>query len=114
MPKINSFQLRLTTGARGRTDVPPFVINGFEVPLEKVTGGCGAGQVLEAEGNPQSFAHALLLRGPSEGAWDVTGFEITYHCGPKDSYSHRFGPATVESDGDLNLFEEKPLPVYDV
>lgn len=112
--RIEFFTVAVTTGKEGRPDVPTYKINGFEQPLTDIEGGCGPGETLKAKGEPRSFAHSLLLSGPEEGAWDVASFTVTYHLSSGEPYTVRFGSAVVESDADLNIHEEPPLPVFDV
>lgn len=114
MPKLNTFDIRIKTGAQGRTDAPGFIINGFPCDFENAQGGTGAGEVFEAVGAPGSFAHALLLSGPKEGVWQIEETSVTYHLMGEPDYTIRFGPATLDANSDMNLWQAPPAETFDV
>ncbi len=114
MGRLEHFVLRIATGDRGAGDVQHFLINGFDLDFERVEGGARPGEMLEAEGWPESFPHSLLLPGPESGAWDIARLEITYHFDGESPYTVRLGAVTLEDDADLNLLYPRPAEVIGV
>jgi len=114
MPKVDSFQIKIKTGQNGRATPPVFKINGFELPFEDSEGGLGSGETFTGKGSPQSMAHSLHLVGPGEGEWDTEETTITYQCSGEEPYTVRLGSVTLDSDSDMNIWHERPLPVFDV
>ncbi|MBI5095948.1 MAG: hypothetical protein HZB26_26375 [Candidatus Hydrogenedentes bacterium] len=114
MPKLESFTVRLRTGQRAPSAPPTYVINGFLVEFDKTSGAAKPGEVYEATGEPGSFPHSLLLCGPKEGAWDIDEVSVTYHCHGEDAYTIRLGAVTLDDASDLNIWYERPAPVFDV
>ena len=114
MPRLQSFDVSIRTGAAGRPDAPKYVINGFELDFDESTGGCGAGETFDATGAPDSFPHSLVLRGPASGTWRIEGMSITYHYVGEVPYTLRFGPLEIDSESDVNLQHARPLPTFSV
>lgn len=114
MPKLDTFELTVKTGERGRNDVPRYTINGFPLDFDEVSGGVGSGETLQAKGRPQSFPHTLTLIGPDEGEWDIESMTMTYHCAGDDPYTLRFGSFTVDEESEVNIWHNRPAPVFDV
>ena len=114
MPRLDTFTIQLKTGESPLKGPLKFIINGFPLEFEEVSGGTGSGETLEAKGAPGSFPHALLLHGPEEGDWEIEEFSVTYHPMGEEPYRIRFGGVTVDSSSDLNIWAERPLPVMDV
>jgi hypothetical protein len=114
MPKLNTFDVVVKTGATGRTTAPKWVINGFPVDFDESKGGTGPGETFEATGNPGSFPHTLLLQGPNEGNWDIESVKVTYFPNGEEPYTVRLGAVTLDHESDLNIWHERPQPVFDV
>ena len=114
MPRIDTFDITIITGERGRSTTPTWLINGFEVEFDNVEGGVGPGETFKATGNPYSFPHALLIRGPEKDSWDIAGATITYYPTDKSPYTVKLGAVTVDADADLNIWYEQPQPEYTV
>jgi hypothetical protein len=114
MPKLNTFDVVVKTGASGRTTAPKWVINGFPVDFDESKGGTGPGEMFEATGNPGSFPHTLLLQGPHEGTWDIESVKVTYYPNGEEPYTVRLGAVTLDHESDLNIWHERPQPVFDV
>lgn len=114
MPRLQSFHLKLKTGAQGPGVLPTYTINGFKLEFDEYNGGTHAGEMLEASGHPQSFPHNLILQGPEENAWDIESLEITYDIDNAEPYTLHFGAVTLDDESDLNLWHERPAPVFDV
>lgn len=114
MPRLETFDIVVRTGKSGRTTPPKWVINGFPVDFENAKGGTGPGDVFEATGSPGSFPHTLLLRGPDEGTWDLEEVKVTYYPQGEPPYTVRLGAASLDAASDLNIWHERPQPVFDV
>ncbi len=114
MPRLQTFELKIQTGEAGRSDVPKYAINGFELDFDEVKGGVGAGETLEAVGMPDSFPHALVLRGPREGTWRIESMSATYYPLGEEPYTVRFAPIELDSESDLDIWQPRPEPVFDV
>lgn len=114
MPKLDTFQISVKTGARGVDALPRWIINGFSVDFEDVRGSTRPGDTFEATGSPGSFPHTLLLRGPDEGAWDIEETRITYYPNGEEPYTVRLGAVTLDTESDLNIWYERPQPVFDL
>lgn len=114
MPKLNSFTIRIRTGSQGREDLPKFKINGFPLGFTDVSGGVGPGESCDGNGHPQSVAHSLILCGPEKGTWSIEETEVTYCLAGEEPYTIHFGPVCLDDQSDMNLWQERPLPVFDV
>jgi hypothetical protein len=116
MPKLESFEMEIRTGDRPGPDTPRFNINGFPLDFDAMEGGTGSGETLKAVGSPGSFPHALTLSGPEEGSspWDIESVRITYACMGIDPYTVRLGAIALDDESDLNIWHERPAPVFDV
>ena len=114
MPRLDTFDIKVTTGESPLQGDLKFAINGFPLDFDNVRGGTGPHETFEATGAPGSFPHSLVLKGPEEGAWDIETMRITYHVHGEEPYTIRFGAVTVDHQSDLNLWVERPQPVLDV
>lgn len=114
MPRLDTFQLKVHTGARGVNEPPKYTINGFPLDFDACTGSAQPGETLELRGEPRSFPHSLLLQGPREGTWEIAGLEATYQCANETPYTVRLGPVALDNRSDLNLWYPRPAKVIDV
>lgn len=114
MPRLETFTVALKTGESSLQGSLQFVINGFPLEFEQKEGGTGPGETLNATGNPGSFPHSLLLRGPESGEWDIEDLRVTYTPFGEEPYSVRFGSITLDASSDLNIWADRPAPVFDV
>ncbi len=116
MPKLETFTVEIRTGDKPGPERPRFNINGFPLDFDEVEGSTGPGQLLTAKGSPGSFPHALTLSGPEEGSgpWEIEGLRLQYTCAGDQPYTVRLGAVTLDDNSDLNIWHEKPTPVFDV
>ncbi|MCH7958692.1 MAG: helicase [Candidatus Hydrogenedentes bacterium] len=114
MPKLNSFTIEIQTGETEGPERLQYSINGFPLDFDEMEGGSGAGETLTATGAPQSFPHTLLLRGPEQGRWDIQSVRLTFECDGDEPYTIQLGAVTLDSESDLNIWHEPPMPVFDV
>ncbi|MBI2436097.1 MAG: helicase [Candidatus Hydrogenedentes bacterium] len=114
MPRLDTFHVKIRTGAQGPKQPPQYSINGFPLDFDECTGGAGTGETLELRGEPRSFPHSLLLQGPREGCWEIADMEVTYHCANETPYTVRLGMVSLDHRSDLNLWYPRPAKVIDV
>jgi hypothetical protein len=114
MPRLQSFELTIKTGENAPDFEPAYVINGFQLPFDVTEGSAKPGEVLQATGRPDSFPHSLHLTGPDEGKWDLAAVSITYYPYGEEPYTLEFEPLTLEAGSDLNIWQQRPEPVFDV
>ncbi len=114
MPKLNTFDVVIKTGARGPGHTPRWSINGFVVDFEQTRGGTAAGETFEGSAGPGSFPHTLLIRGPESGAWDIEEARVTYYPNGGPPYTVRLATVTLDDDADLNIWYERPQKAFDV
>jgi hypothetical protein len=114
MPRLETFELQIQTGAQGLPEPPQYSINGFTLDFDEAEGGAGPGQTLHAKAAPQSYPHSLLLLGPAEGAWSIESITATYHCAGEEPYVMRLGPVTLDDRSDLSIWYERPPRTIDV
>lgn len=114
MPLLESFSLRIKTGAQGPGGAPRFSINGFPLDFDSALGGTAAGETFEGAASPQSFPHTLLLLGPKGGEWHIDGIEATYTCAGEAPYEVRMGQVILDAQSDLNIWHTRPAALIDV
>jgi len=116
MPKLEKFQLDIKTGAKPGPAKLKFNINGFPLEFDSAEGGAGTGESVTLVGSPQSFPHSLTLAGPEEGSepWEIESVTATYECMGNEPYVVRMGSVTLDDHSDLNIWHERPAPVFDV
>lgn len=114
MPRLETFNVKIRTGAQGIDESPAYSINGFPLGFDTSSGGVGPGETFEGLGQPQSFPHSLLLSGPTKGAWEIEGVEVSYRLAGQEPYQVTLGPVTLDARSDLNLWYERPPKLIDV
>lgn len=114
MPKLDTFDLEIKTGDKGRDDVPKYAINGFPLDFDAYTGGAGPSETFKAKGSPRSFPHSLTLIGPESGEWEIESMSMTYYCSGEDPYTIRIGKFTLDDQSDANIWHDAPAEVFDV
>lgn len=115
MPRLNVFKMKIKTGARGHAGpVPEFKMNGHQMPLGNFEGSAAAGGECSGGFQPYSFAHSLTLAGPPSGEWDIERIEIAFEVANEQPYSAIFDKVTLDENSELNLWQEPPLPTFDV
>ncbi len=114
MPKLNSFKVKIKTGDAGMDEPVNFSINNHVVPFENVKGGTGPGETFESDFEVNSFAHSLTLVGPKKGAWKIREMEVGFNAEHTEPYSVRFGEVTLDETNQVNIWQDPPLPTFDV
>ena len=114
MPKLKTFNIKIETGDSGIDEPVRFSVNGFQVPFEDIKGKPQPGEVFEAAYEINSFPHSLTLVGPDKGKWNIKKVEVEYHLENADPYSVTFGEMNLDETNEANIWQEPPLPTYDV
>lgn len=114
MPRLERFDIEIDTGEHPGPGSPQYAINGFPLDLDAGEGSTAAGATFKASGEPRSFPHSLVLRGPDDGTWDIQSVRITYTCGDMAPYSVSLGAVSLDDQSDLNIWHEPPMPIWDV
>ena len=114
MPRLLDFKLTIETDDRGTAGPVLFSINNHQVPLENLMGGTGPGETLEGGFSVNSFAHSLTLIGPEAGEWGIKSIKVDYNCENTEPYSVTFGEVTLNDRTEVNIWQDPPLPTFDV
>ncbi len=114
MPKLNLFKLKVETGDVGLAEPVHFTINGHKLPFDDFKGGTGAGETFEGEFEIRSFAHSLTLVGPESGSWKIRKIHVDYDCENTQPYSATFGEVALDETTEVNIWQDPPLPTWDV
>jgi hypothetical protein len=115
MRRLEQFMLKITTGPRGRKDLPRIRINDeFSYELENTEGSAESGGQLTGSYSPHKMIHSFVLEGPESGYWDIERSEIIMRVREREPYTVRLGPVTLDVGSDLNLMYESPEETFDV
>ena len=114
MPKLNQFQIKIETGELGLDESVHFAINGFKIPFENGNGGTGPGQNFEASFEVNSHPHSLTLVGPDKGKWNIKKMSLQFDVDGVEPYSLTFGEVTLDETTEANIWQDPPLPAFDV
>jgi hypothetical protein len=114
MPKLNRFTIEVETGEIG-ADLPVhFTINNHKMPLEDTQGGVGPTQIFSGGFEIGSFVHSLTLVGPETGQWDICKMTVGYDCEHTPPYSVTFDAFKLDETTEVNIWQDPPLPTWDV
>ena len=114
MPKLNNFKVKIETGDQGTSGPVQFSINSHTLPFDNPTGATGAGGVFEGGFEVNSFAHSLALVGPEEGQWHIKKVQVDFNCESVEPYSVTYGEVTLDDGSQLDIWQDPPLPTFDV
>ncbi len=114
MPFLSSFKIAIQTGDVGTDETVHYEFNSHKLELCDIEGGTAPGQRFEGTGEPRSFVHSLHLIGPEEGEWTVDSISVEFTCQYDDPYEIEYGPVVLTPNNMVQLWVEKPPPVYDV
>lgn len=113
MPRLNRFTIKISTGVNGLAAPVRCNFNTHVLELDNFSGSTGSGGICQGEFSPQSFVHEFSLIGPDEGEWDVARVDMHYET-PEEVWDISFGPATLNSSTELNLWYTRPAEAWDV
>ncbi len=114
MPKLNQFNIEIETGESGTQLPVHFTINNHKLPLEDTEGGVGPEETFAGGFEIGSFAHSLTLVGPDSGQWVIRKIKVDYDCEQMPPYSAVFGEVTLDETTEVNIWQDPPLPTWDV
>ncbi|MFQ5481879.1 MAG: helicase [Nitrospinaceae bacterium] len=114
MPRLNKFKVTIETGDPGKAGPVLFTVNNHQLPLENTKGGVGPGETFEGGFEVNSFAHSLTLVGPESGQWNIKTVKVDYVCEHSEPYSVRLGEVTLDGATELNIWNDPPIPAFDV
>lgn len=114
MPKLNRFNIEIETGESGTQLPVHFTINNHKLPLEDTEGGVGPGETFAGGFEIRSLAHSLTLVGPDSGQWVIRKIKVDYDCEHTPPYSAVFGEVTLDEATEVNIWQDPPLPTWDV
>ena len=114
MPRLNNFKVTIQTGDPGTRGPVKFSINNHQLPLENTQGGVGPGETFAGGFDVNSFAHSLTLVGPEEGRWNIRSIQVDYRCENTEPYTVKFGEVTLDEATEVNIWQDPPLPTFDV
>ncbi len=113
MPRISSLQVEIVTADAGTESPVMVVFNNHPMPFPQYRGGTAAGETFEGRFSPNSFAHSVAIEGPAEGQWAIERLSVTYE-GAGEPWTVRFGAVTLDAETALDIWQEPPLPTFDV
>ncbi len=114
MPKLNRFNIEIETGESGTQLPVHFTINNHKLALEDTEGGVGPGETFAGGFEIRSLAHSLTLVGPDSGHWVIRKIKVDYDCEHTPPYSAVFGEVTLDEATEVNIWQDPPLPTWDV
>ena len=114
MPRLNHFKIKIETGDHGLEEPVHFAINGFKLPFEDFTGGTGPGEMFESGFEVNSFPHSMTLVGPESGNWKIKKIALEFDVDGTDPYSVTFGEVALNETNEINIWQDPPLPSFDV
>lgn len=114
MPKLKSFNVKIETGDSGIDEPVQFSVNGFKVPFDNVKGSTQPGETMEGSYEINSFPHSLTLVGPDKGKWNIKKMCVEYNVESEAPYSVTFGEVTLDETNEANIWQDPPLPTFDV
>ncbi len=114
MPKLNNFKLKIETGDSGTPGPVQFSINSHTLPLENTKGETVPGGIFEGGFDVNSFAHSLTLVGPEQGQWHIKKVHVDFDCESVEPYSVTYGEVTLDDGSQLDIWQDPPLPTFDV
>ena len=114
MPKVNRFKVKVQTGPQGMSEPVHFNFNNHKLEFENVIGSAESGKSFEGDFEVNGFAHSLTLVGPQSGKWEVEKIFVEYDCENEKPYIVQFGSVTLDDTTEVNIWQDPPVPAFDV
>tara|TARA_B100000686_G_scaffold208213_1_gene215120 strand:+ start:565 stop:909 length:345 start_codon:yes stop_codon:yes gene_type:complete len=114
MPRLNYFRIKIETGDTGLNEPVHFAINGFKLPFDDFKGGTGPGETFESRYEVNSFPHSMTLLGPENGSWNIKKMLLDFDVDGLEPYSVTFGEMVLTEFNEANIWQDPPLPTFDV
>jgi hypothetical protein len=113
-PRIENLRVRVTTGTSGHDGPVTIRFNGFDLPLNRITGGTDPGEDYEGEFFVGSVAHSCTLVGPPSGNWDIKDLAVECDLGGGRVTRRSFGAISLDAKGEFDLLADPPATPFDV
>ena len=84
------------------------------MPFDKTTGSNESDSIFEGSFDVNSFAHSLTLVGPEKGKWEIEKIRVDYECEGEKPYTVNWGAVTLDETTEVNLWQDPPIPAFDV
>ena len=114
MPRINTFKVKVHTGQQGMSEPVHFNFNNHKLPFDNATGSAEPGMLFEGSFDVNSFAHSLTLVGPESGKWEIEKISVEYDCENEKPYTVHFGKVNLDETTEVNIWQDLPVPAFDV
>lgn len=114
MPRVNTFKVKVETGQNGMSEPVHFNFNNHKLAFESIEGSAESEQVFQGSFDVNSFAHSLTLVGPESGTWDIKKITVDYDCEGEKPYTVNYGGITLDETTELNIWQDPPVPAFDV
>ena len=114
MPRVLTFKVNIETGKEGPNEPVNFCFNGHKMPFDKTTGSNESDSIFEGSFDVNSFAHSLTLVGPEKGKWEIKKIRVDYECEGEKPYTVNWGAVTLDETTEVNLWQDPPIPAFDV
>lgn len=114
MPRVLTFKVKIETGKQGLNEKVHFNFNNHKLPFENAKGSTEPGENFEGSFDVNSFAHSLTLVGPEKGNWEIEKITVDYDCEGEKPYQVNLGAITLDETTEVNLWQDPPVPAFDV
>jgi hypothetical protein len=113
MAKVRRVSVDISTGERGHGEPVVLEFNSHPLLLRPIEGSTTSGARFVGQFEPDSVAHSVTLRGPEVGTWDIVRAVVTYTTGTT-TYNVEFDSFELGPETSANIWEDEPLPSWDV
>ncbi len=114
MPRVNSFKVKVKTGQQGMLEAVHFNFNNHKLAFDNVVGSAESGKNFEGSFEVNSYAHSLTLVGPVKGKWEVENITVEYNIENEKPSEVHFGAVTLDESSEVNIWQDPPVPAFDV
>lgn len=105
MQKFTSVHFEILTGESASMRPPRISFNGFELELERESGGTGVGETFVGSYEINSVPHTVRLLGPGDDArWQIERITVQYVG--QGVETRRFEAVELIGDASLDVWEE--------
>lgn len=114
MPHIQRIEIEIITGASGHDTPVTLAFNGHELEFDDEDGSTTPGARFTGTFEPHSFAHSVELLGPESGTWNIESISVAYRCSNEAPYAVHFGAVQVQSGQKVDIWQDRPMPIWSV
>ena len=112
--RIENIRIQVTTGEQGHDGPVAIRFNGFDLSLNRISGGTQSGESYEGEFFVNSVAHSCTLVAPQDGQWDVKDLQVSLEHGNDHVTRHAFSAFAIEPGGEVDLLTPPSAPSFEV